>query len=192
MSRQAKVLMLALSIAAILAAPHFSYAQTGTSIKGQVLDMKDRSPLAGATIQHTNGKGTVFADERGRFEIVLPIGSRITVSMTGYLSKTLSVTDANLTVELQHSDEGMDEVVVIGYTSQKKELLSGSVAQIKIQQSDLELPTTSAGNLLAGKMAGVAVSTPNGMPGAQPGISIRTQSSWNALLCTEGERSGEK
>lgn len=192
MSKQAKMLLLALSIAVVMA-PGFSYAQQNISVRGSVLDVKDGAPLAGATVQRTNGRGTAVADENGRFEISLPEGGRVTVSMTGYISKTVSLTDTEATITLEASDDGMDEVVVIGYTAQKKELLSGSVAQIKIQQSDLELPTTSAGNLLAGKMAGVAVSTPNGMPGAQPAISIRTSSSWNAapvLYVIDGKISG--
>jgi TonB-linked SusC/RagA family outer membrane protein len=78
------------------------------------------------------------------------------------------------------SATSLNDVVVIGYGTEKRELLSASVATMKISESDKEIPTTQMGNLLAGKLAGVNVSTANGVPGInQPGITIRTNNSWN-------------
>ena len=75
--------------------------------------------------------------------------------------------------------ELLDEVVVVGYMTQKKGLVTGAVSSMKMDEKLNTLPTTSAGNILVGKLAGVSVSTPNGLPGAAPSISIRTGSSWN-------------
>ena len=58
--------------------------------------------------------------------------------------------------------------------------MTGSVVSMKVGEDLDQIPTTSAGNLLAGKLAGVNVSTPSAIPGSNPGISIRTGSSWNA------------
>ena len=63
--------------------------------------------------------------------------------------------------------------------TQKKGLVTGAVSSMKMDEKLNTLPTTSAGNILVGKLAGVSVSTPNGLPGAAPSISIRTGSSWN-------------
>jgi len=80
---------------------------------------------------------------------------------------------------LADDSELLDEVVVVGYMTQKKGLVTGAVSSMKMDEKLNTLPTTSAGNILVGKLAGVSVSTPNGLPGAAPSISIRTGSSWN-------------
>ena len=62
--------------------------------------------------------------------------------------------------------------------TQKKASLTGAVASMKMEENLNTIPTTSAGNLLAGKMAGVNIGTTSGIPGNNPDISIRTTSSW--------------
>lgn len=74
--------------------------------------------------------------------------------------------------------ELLDEVVVVGYLTQKKTSLTGAVSNMKMEENLTTIPTASAANLLAGKMAGVNISYKNGLPGTNPKLQIRTISSW--------------
>ncbi|HEY6082366.1 MAG TPA: carboxypeptidase-like regulatory domain-containing protein, partial [Chitinophagaceae bacterium] len=170
-----------------------TWAQGILHVKGKVIDSKEGKPLAGATVLQVRGNQSAITDENGSFELSVPSKSSLMISMIGYVSQTINVSKNEITVVMNVSATSMNEVVVIGYTAQKRELLSGSIASVKLKESDIDVPTTSAGNLLAGRMAGVAVSTPNGLPGSQPGITIRTVSSSNTppvLYVIDGKISG--
>ncbi len=192
MRKKTKLLRCFSGICCLLLVTQLSFAQNIIKVAGKIIDSKDNTVLGGATVSRVGGKETTVANDLGQFEITVPAGSNLRITLTGYEPVTVKAA-ANMNVSMTALTTTLDDVVVIGYTSQKKELLSGSVAQVKLKQSDIEVPTTSVGNLLAGRMAGVSVGTPNGMPGAQPGISIRTASSWNAapvLFVIDGKISG--
>ncbi|MBO9620154.1 MAG: SusC/RagA family TonB-linked outer membrane protein [Niabella sp.] len=193
MSKLTKCLLALCCVWSMMLISVASYAQDAIKVKGKVVAAGSGAPLPGATIEQDNGRVKTVADENGNFEISLSPKSRITISMVGYLSRTLAPNAKTTVFELDPKQGGMDEVVVLGYTAQKRELLSGSVVSMKMSQADIEMPTTSAGNLLAGRLAGVNVSTPNGLPGSQPSITIRTGSSSNAapvLYVIDGKISG--
>jgi TonB-linked SusC/RagA family outer membrane protein len=188
-----KFLLLVAGICCLMLLSATSRAQETITFNGKVVDSKEGKPLTGATIQQVNGNRSAISDENGNFTINVPLKGRLTISMVGYKTQIINVSKKEITVGMDISSNTMDEVVVIGYTTQKKELLSGSVATIKVKESDIDVPTTSAGNLLAGRMSGVNVGTPNGLPGSQPGITIRTQSSSNVapvLYVIDGKISG--
>ncbi len=180
MNNLPKFLPLFASFCCLLLLSITSRGQGTFAINGKVIDSKDGKPLKGATIQQINGTQSAITDENGNFKISVPLKSRLTISMVGYTTRTINVSKREITVEMDISATNMNEVVVIGYGTEKKELLSASVATMKISESDKEIPTTQMGNLLAGKLAGVNVSTSDGVPGInQPGIIIRTNNSWN-------------
>lgn len=166
-----------LGIVFILLQSYHVFAQV--KISGKVVDAEGKVPLAAATITLTGGAASsVMADESGKFTITVPNGALLRVTMTGY--KTVTVAPkAGMVIEMVSTAINLNETVIVGYSRQKKELLSGSVATVKFTETDTEIPTTSVGSLLAGRMAGLSVSTPSGIPGAQPNLRIRTPSSWN-------------
>lgn len=166
-----------LGIVFILLQSYHVFAQV--KISGKVVDAEGKVPLAAATITVTGGAASsVMADESGKFTIAVPSGALLKITMTGY--KTVTVTPkAGMVIEMVSTAINLGETVIVGYSKQKKTLLSGSVATVKFTDKDTEIPTTSVGNLLAGRMSGLSVSTPSGKPGEQPSISIRTSSSWN-------------
>ena len=181
MNNLSKFLILVASFCCLLLLSISSRGQGTTTAKGKVIDSQEGKPLAGATVQQVNGNQSAITDENGNFEINVPLKSRLTISMVGYISQTINVSKKEITVEMNISATSMNEVVVIGYGTEKRELLTASVATMKVSESDKEIPTTQMGNLLAGKLAGVNVSTSDGVPGInQPGITIRTNNSWNA------------
>ncbi|ARS38507.1 hypothetical protein CA265_01935 [Sphingobacteriaceae bacterium GW460-11-11-14-LB5] len=166
-----------LGIVFILLQSYHVFAQV--KISGTVVDAEGKIPLAAATISVTgSAASSVKADESGKFTIAVPSGAMLRVTMTGYKAITV-VPKQGIVIEMVSTAINLNETVIVGYTKQKKELLSGSVASVKFKETDTEIPTTSVGNLLAGRMPGLYVSTPSGIPGAQPSIRIRTPSSWN-------------
>jgi TonB-dependent SusC/RagA subfamily outer membrane receptor len=155
-----------------------SFAQNTIKVTGKITDSKDNTALGGATVSRVGGSENAVANNQGQFEITVPTGSTLKITVAGYESVTVKAA-ANLTIQLDPSSANMDEVVVIGYGTQKKELLTASVGQLKLKDAQREMPTTSLGNVLAGQMAGVRTSTASGRPGRQPGIAIRNASSFN-------------
>jgi TonB-linked SusC/RagA family outer membrane protein len=150
-------------------------------VNGRVLDAEGR-PLEGATIQvKGTGQGTKTATD-GSFTLNAPDNAKVLIiSYIGMETQEVDIKGKHkVTVVMKEAVVQGQEVVVVGYVTQKKSLLTGSVVDMKVNEDDREVPTASAGNLLAGRLAGVNVVTPSGAPGlVAPSITIRTANSWN-------------
>lgn len=149
-------------------------------VTGVVLDSQGE-PVVGANVfekgEKTNG---TITDIDGKFSLNVSDNATLVVSFVGFKNQEIAVKGRDkIDIRLADDSELLDEVVVVGYMTQKKGLVTGAVSSMKMDEKLNTLPTTSAGNILVGKLAGVSVSTPNGLPGAAPSISIRTGSSWN-------------
>lgn len=149
-------------------------------VTGVVLDSQGE-PVVGANVfekgEKTNG---TITDIDGKFSLNVSDNVTLVVSFVGFKNQEIAVKGKDkINIRLADDTELLDEVVVVGYMTQKKGLVTGAVSSMKMDEKLNTLPTTSAGNILVGKLAGVSVSTPNGLPGAAPSISIRTGSSWN-------------
>lgn len=153
-------------------------------IKGTITDTNGE-PIVGANIVQKGTTNGVISDVNGNFNINIPAGAIIEVSYIGYLPKGIKIGEkTTISVILEENNQTLDEVVVVGYTTQKKTLLTGAISNMKMTDNLTTLPTTAVGNLLAGKMSGVNVGAMNGIPGSTPKISIRTESSWNEQTVT--------
>ncbi len=149
-------------------------------VTGVVLDSQGE-PVVGANVfekgEKTNG---TITDIDGKFSLNVSENATLVISFVGFKNQEIAVKGRDkIDIRLADDSELLDEVVVVGYMTQKKGLVTGAVSSMKMDEKLNTLPTTSAGNILVGKLAGVSVSTPNGLPGAAPSISIRTGSSWN-------------
>ncbi len=163
-------------------------------IKGRVVDDKG-VPLSGVSVIEKGTVNGVSTGEDGQYELnVKDENAVLAVSMVGYQQKEVLIKDGNYAViQLLPSNQSMEDVVVIGYGAQKKELLTGSVVNMKMDETRRITPTVSVGNLLAGQMTGVRVATPAGPPGTHPSVSIRVGTSFNAqnvLYVIDGKISG--
>lgn len=148
-------------------------------VTGVLVD-QEGEPIIGANVLEkgsaTNG---AITDMNGNFSINVAFGATLIISYIGFNTQEVPIKGkSTLNIMLANDVKALDEVVVIGYTSQKKGLLTGAVSTMSVKDNLKTLPTTSAGNILVGKLAGVNVSTANAVPGAEPEISIRTTSSW--------------
>ena len=146
-------------------------------VKGIVKDASGE-PIIGATIRVVGQDGGAITDFDGNFTVKAAPGAKIQVSYIGYKTVELPVS-ANMVVTLQDDTQLLSDVVVIGYGRAKKEDLTGSVTAIKPDEMSKGI-TSSASDMLVGKIAGVDVITAGGSPGAGAQIRIRGGSSLNA------------
>lgn len=155
-------------------------SQANKKVRGTITDVNG-VPVIGANVVVKGTTNGVITDIDGKFSIDVSEGDQLEVSYIGYLTQTFRIGQEDvLAITLKENQQQLDEVVVVGYMTQKKTSLTGSVATMKVGESLKTLPTTSAGNLLVGKLPGVDVGTANAIPGSNPSISIRTGSSWNS------------
>ena len=141
-------------------------------VTGKVTDDTGQ-PLMGATLIIKGTTTGTVTDFDGEFAIKAKTGDVISFSYMGVETKNVTVTNLNiLNVTLNKSDQMLDEVVVIGYGTQKKKDLTGSVSTVKAVEAYVA-PTASLDNALQGRATGVQVTTTSGDPGSSATIRIR-------------------
>ena len=163
-----KLPLRALTLASGLLLTASSFAQSG-AIKGQVKDASGE-PVMGATIT-ANGKTVGITDMDGNFSIDAAPGTNLTFTYLGMTPKTVQASKSMIITMIDDS-KALNEVVVIGYGRAKKNDLTGSVTAIKPDEMSKGI-TSSASDMLVGKIAGVDVQTAGGQPGAGAQIRIR-------------------
>ena len=160
-----------LAVLASLALSATMSAQTIT-VSGQVTDASTGEPVIGAGVIVTGGAGAV-TDYDGKYSIKAAENATITFSSLGYKSVTENVNGrAVINVALPTDDQLLDEVVVLGYTTQKKAELSSAVVSMSGEQL-ANVTSPDVGTMLQGKVAGVVVSNSTGQPGHEAAIRIR-------------------
>lgn len=156
-----------------------SYFAKDVVVTGQVLDDKGE-PLAGVsvTLKGTNIGTTTNAD--GNFTITVPDANSILVfTSVGFSEQEYPLNgNTNVTIALQPLQQVMEQVVVVGYGTQRKVDVTGSVAQIKGEEI-ARMPNTNPISSLQGKVAGLTISN-SGQPGAAPVVRIRGVNSTNS------------
>ena len=163
----------------LIAVCTIAFAAEARTVTGKVVSASDNEPLIGATVMPVgNGQG-VATDVDGGFVLNIADGvKQIKVSYVGFQTKTVNVSN-NMLVALESSDHTLDDVVVVGYGSQKREAKTGSITTVKAEDI-ADVPATSIDKMLSGKMAGVSITTSSGQPGASTSIRIRGTSSINS------------
>lgn len=147
------------------------------TVKGKVLD-DEGMPLPGVNVKVKNGKSATATDINGNYSISVESKSAVLVfSFLGFESQDVIVGDRTLiNISLKAIPSRLDEVVVVGYGTVKRGDLTGSVGQVKME--DLQkAPVKSFDEALAGRLAGVQVSSSDGQPGSSFNIVIRGQNS---------------
>jgi len=159
------------------------HAQSG-GIIGRVVD-ENNQPLVGASIQVQQLNRTARTDEEGRYSLTGIVDGTyvIAVSYLGYLTSeqriTVSGIPVTVNVMLQPDEQSLEEVVVIGYGTQRKGELTGSLTSVNAKDFQKGIITTPE-QLISGKVAGVQITPNGGRPGAGSTIRIRAGASLNA------------
>ena len=142
----------------------FTSAQT-IDVSGNVNDNAG-IPIPGANVIVKNTSKGAITDFDGNFIISgVEIGSTITVSYIGYITKEIVVTDnSKLTIQLEEDLAQLDEIVVIGYGTQRKKEVTGAVSVVSNATIE-KLKPTRIEQALQGQVAGVNITTNSGSPG---------------------------
>jgi hypothetical protein len=155
----------------IILLPETIHSQT---VKGQVTSAEDHEPLIGASIMISNtGKGTV-TDVDGRFVLTdLHSGDSIYLKYIGMQDAVVVYTgQSSIQVSLTPNTKVLDEMVVVGYGSQRRSAITGAISVIKSDEISSS-PALRVEQALQGRMAGVQVSQNSGAPGAPLTVRIR-------------------
>ena len=147
-------------------------AQTSRTFTGKVTDSKG-APLSGVTVSAGSDRRTV-TDNAGNFSIQVAANVRsLRFSYVGYNILDASISDKNsISVSMTEEDKSLSEVVVVGYGTQKKKEITGSISSVK-GEALANKPVQSFDQALGGRAAGVQVNIPNGVLNAPPVIRVR-------------------
>lgn len=157
-----------------------AFAQEGKKITGHVVD-DTNEPLIGASILIVGTSTGVITDLDGNFNIIVPSGATaLQISYVGYETVTVPVPSGNtVNVKMKSDAQMLSDVVVIGYGTQRKSDLTGSVSNVSSKDFNSGL-ISSPEQLINGKVSGVQIMSNSGSPTAGSTIRIRGGASLNA------------
>ncbi len=160
-----------------------------STVKGKVVDAATGEPLVGVTVKEQGSSRGTVTDLDGNYTLQVTGGATVSFSYLGYKARGFKADALPSTVKLEENAESISEVVVVGYGSQKKVNLSGSVSAIDGAKLAAQ-PATDAISALQGQMPGVTILRSSGQPGSETsGMRIRGFSSVNstsALVLIDG------
>ena len=142
------------------------------NIKGTIVDFDTNEPIPGATVIVVGLNQGVSSDFDGNYTIDAPIGTTLSFRSLGYQTFFHKITQEDeVNIRLKPNNE-LDEIVVVGYGSQKRSNIVGSVAIVEVDKAT-QNPTTNVSELLRGRAAGVQVNLGDARPGGNSNIVIR-------------------
>ena len=138
--------------------------QSEQKITGTVVDANNE-PVIGANVLVKGTTNGVITDVDGKFTLTVPRGAVLQISYIGYVTQEVKVTNESIyNILLREDSEALEEVVVVGFGTQKKASVVGAVQTIKAK--DLKVPSSNLSNAFAGRIAGVTSFQRSGEPGA--------------------------
>ncbi len=155
-----------------------SFAQT-IDIKGAVSDSKSNSPLPGVSVVVKNSTVGTTTDFDGNYSIRVSPNDVLVFSYLGFKTFEVAVQSTQtLNVVLQEDVESLEEVVVVGYGTQKKSVVTGSISSVKA--ADLEnIPNGRVEQALQGRTSGVVIAANSGQPGSASTVRVRGITTFN-------------
>lgn len=141
------------------------------TVTGTIRDSASGSPLGGVTIQVKGTTTGATTDADGRFTLAAPPDAVLVVSFLGYAPKQIQLAGrTEISIPLAASVTGLNQLVVVGYGTQKKIDLSGSVSTVRYDQQLQNRPITDLSQAISGLAAGVSVEQTSGQPGADGAV----------------------
>lgn len=146
--------------------------QATRQITGTILD-ETGEPIIGANVVQKGTTNGTMTDLDGTFSLNVPNNATLVVSFIGYNSMEVNVTGkSKITVTLKEDTQKLEEVVVVGYGTQKKVTVTGAVTAIGADEIT-QAPVANISNALVGRLPGVRVQNTGGMPGQESSVDIR-------------------
>ena len=147
-----------------------AYAQAVATIKGSVVDSSGE-PLIGATVMQKGTANGTATDVDGNFSINCPVGATLVISYVGCETTEVKA-EPDMKVTLKDLASSLDELVVVGFGTQKKVNLTGSVSTVDTELLN-DRPTNNLAVALQGAVPGLQINVPNGSLDSNPSINIR-------------------
>ena len=165
-------------LAVLLFLTTITFAQESKEISGVVLD-ENNIPLPGANIALKNSSTGTMTDFDGNFSIMATPEDILVFSFIGYKTAEYKVgNQTEFEIIMIEDADALDEVVVVGYGTQKKSVVTGAISSVN--GDDLEtLPINNVGQALQGRTSGVTIASGSGQPGSGSTIRIRGITSLN-------------
>lgn len=143
-----------------------------TTVSGVVSDSKGMT-IPGANVTEKGTKNAITTDIDGKYEIKVQNNATLEFSFIGFTPKSVAVNGkTKINVKLEESSEQLNDVVVIGYGTQKKSDVNGSISSVKAKDLQ-DLKQVNIDQMIQGKASGVSVSSNSGQPGSAVSIRIR-------------------
>ncbi|HEY0609500.1 MAG TPA: TonB-dependent receptor plug domain-containing protein, partial [Chitinophaga sp.] len=164
-----------------------TFAQTA-KVSGTITSQSTSAPVPGASVTVKNTHTSAIADGSGKFSINASTGDVLMISSVGFIAKEVKIESQELRIQLQESENQLENVVVIGYGTQKKKLVTG--ANIQVKGTDIQKQnTTNALQALQGQAPGVQITSYSGQPGSGMNVIIRgkgTVGNFSPLYIVDG------
>ncbi|NII85668.1 TonB-dependent receptor [Pedobacter riviphilus] len=160
----------------LLAFPFALMAQD-IPVTGKVTE-QNGAPLPGATVKLDGTTRAASTDANGVFTIQAPVGAKLTINLIGMTAQTVTVpAGGRINVTLTADSKDLTEVVVVGYGTQKKSVVTGSISSVKAK--DLEsMPINRVEQALQGRTSGLTIASGNGQPGTSSTVRVRGYTSF--------------
>lgn len=159
--------------------PFMAFSQTKLVVKGKVTDAETGESLIGVSVFVKDSSQGTITNYDGEYSIEATENDILNFSYLGYNNAEEKVKGSSLNVQMYENTTGLDEVVVIGYGTQRKGDITTTVTTVSTKGLN-ERPIVSATAAIQGKAAGVDISQPSGQPGESMRIRIRGNTSINA------------
>lgn len=164
---------------ALASSPSVSAVAQQQAVKGTVVD-ENGEPLIGVTVQVIGQSGGTVTDIDGNFNLNVKKGAKLKFSYVGYVDQTVEAGTSPLNIKLQPNNKELQEVVVVGYGTQKKESLTGAVTVVDAKAFQDKGSVTSPLQALQGSVPGVIITRGSGAPGDESwGMTLRGAVSTN-------------
>ena len=174
------------------ATPEVEAVKQQKSINGIVAD-EQGEPIIGASVLEKGTTNGTITDLDGRFTLSIGKGTELIVSYVGYTTKTVKIgNQSTIKIVLIEDTKTLDEVVVIGYGTQKKSSVTGAIDVISSKTIE-QVPVSNIAYSLQGTVPGLIITDNGGKPGSTPSLNIRaigTMSSTEPLVIIDGVPAG--
>ncbi|MGA0559235.1 SusC/RagA family TonB-linked outer membrane protein [Larkinella sp. VNQ87] len=171
-------LLVIATLLSILTLPAFAQTTSKTTISGKVTAEEDGQPLVGATVTEKGTTNGTTSDAEGAFRLAVSPNATVVVSFIGYAPQELAIGNrSTLNIALKTDQLTLQDVVVVGYGTQRKKDLTGSIVNLSSKDLVPVPSATSVDQMMQGKVAGVQITQTSGAPGGNVNVVIRGISS---------------
>jgi len=175
------MIFLVVAICCFSASESYAQSQNLKKITGKVVDAKSE-PIIGATVVIEGTTNGIATNVAGGFELSAPVGSTIKITYIGFTPyrEKIAASKSEYLITLNEDSKSLDEVVVVGYGTQKRSELTGSITSVNANDIK-DFSSSSVAESLGSLAAGVMVTNTDGTPGATADIIIRGAGSVNGM-----------